>query len=236
MFVVIVISLPAYGQKSQYFKRYEITSKCVPLNEFEVGVESGPTITTLWGNHQLPYKMDYHYNTGLFFRYNFLCWLGIQGGVNLERLGPKSDIIWTDMSGNKIGDGYVKWQFDYLTFPLLFRFNAIDRRANLSFTLGGFASYLYQARQIQSPLPPGTPGDPNPGQESTMDITNAYKRFNTGLVFGTAFDYYFLFGLNIGFEVRDQLGLFHIPNNNPASGQELKTNSLQLLGRVSFKW
>ncbi len=211
-------------------------------NRGEVGTEAGPCMTSFWSNNKnLTYGQDCHYAAGVFFRYNVNSWIGLQTGVNIERVGSRNNFQWTDTSGNPIGNAYIKLQNDYVTFPLLLRFNAFNEclgigGISLNFTIGGFFSYLFYAKNILAPMPPGTPGDPNPGEETVTNQTSQFNKFNSGIVAGIGVDYSIESGLDIGFEVRDQLGLFHIPTTDPSTNSIVRTNSLQFLFRFSWKF
>lgn len=204
-------------------------------NRFQAGVELGPALTSVWGNDNYMYQSDVQYSSGIFFRYNFLKWMAIQSGINIEKVGTKLNDAYIDIQGNTIPDSYLKKQYDYLSFPIIFRFTIINRRINLNFSLGGFVSYMFDAKSISSPLPPGTPNDPNPGKEFVSDIAVTVKKHNAGLIGGIGVDYQIIKGFNIGIEVRDQLGLVDI-SNTFSQHTPPHTNSLQLLGRVSYKF
>ena len=202
---------------------------------FEFGVEGGPALTTTWG-YTYNTQMEGNYMVGSWVRYSITKWFGIHSGVYIERGGSKLDVIFTDQLGNKTGDGNVKFMYDYLTCPIMWRFDPINTNFNLNISLGGFVSYMFAAHSVLSPFPPGTPNDPNPGKETTYDESMNFQKINAGIAAGVGLDYNFDFGFKTGFEVRDQLGLVHMSMNPETPTFSYRTNSLQFLFRVGYRF
>lgn len=197
------------------------------FNHFETGIEAGPALGTFWSDGSMSNrKMNINYSSGAFFRFNFIRSIGVQTGIYFERIGTSEDLYFTDMNGDIIGRGYLKYETDYITFPLLAKFT-VGKKLKIGFSLGTFFSYLLKARSVVH--------NNNPAySDIAFDETNGIRRFNTGLVIGTGLDYCFFEHLNVGIEVRDQLGLYDL-SISPSSGY-YRTNSLQILFRVSYQF
>jgi hypothetical protein len=206
------------------------------MNRFEAGLEGGPAMTTLWGNDLLENKMNtggtyynaLHYTQGAFFRWNLLPWLGLQTGVNYEKVGMYLDFESENSGGSSTND-YGRAELEYMSFPLLVKFQ-IGNRLKWNVTAGGFLSYLLRAWQIsyyELYAPNG---------EMAFEVTNNFERLNAGVAFGVGLDYAFKNGINIGFETRDQLGLYNTSALPVVNNQFVRTNSLQFMARVSYKF
>lgn len=169
-----------------------------------------------------------HYSQGAFFRWNMLPWLGLQTGVNYEKVGNYMAYKGEDWGGNPV-NGYEKTELEYLSFPLLAKFQ-IGNRLKLNFTAGGFLSYLLNAWHISFY------DLYYPNGEMAAEMTNNFERLNAGVAFGVGVDYSFKNGINIGFETKDQLGLYNTSALPVINNQLIRTNSLQFLARVSYKF
>lgn len=220
---------------AQIYYDYPEVEEYDPEYSVEIGVEGGPAFTSSWG-HTFDNEWDVQYSAGTYVKYKANQWIAFQSGLSVEKIGTKIAVVFTDNSGNQTGTGYIKYHLDYITMPILWKFDPIDKRFNLSCSVGAFASYLFNAQSILSPLPPGTPNDPNPGKETTYNAMGDFTKFNVGLDLGVGGNYHFSNGLKIGLELRNQLGLLHIYNNTPTNNFSFRTNSLQLLFRVAYRF
>jgi hypothetical protein len=201
--------------------------------EMEIGVEGGPALTTSWG-HQYNTAMEGQYYVGVYYRAQFEPWFGFQVGTSVEKVGTIIDVTYVDDQGNPTGTGTVKYRFDFLTCPIMWKFSPLEGKFKLNFSVGGFFSYMFKATSTYSPFPPGTPNDPNPGQENSFDEDLSFANLNGGAILGAGVDYNFDFGLRLGVEVRDHLGLVHLYKNPVTPTFAFRTNSLLFLGRVAY--
>jgi hypothetical protein len=214
-------------------KFYLICFLFVPIlnaqfNRFELGVESGPALGKFWtpNTPNSFYTMHTGYYTGTFFRYNPLPFFGIQSGIYSERVSTQDRVAFTNNENKMVGTGEVMVNTDFITFPLITKFR-VGNRLKVNFSVGTFFSYMLQHSVTVRY------GNTSPYGDHTVDYANMMNRFNTGLLLGAGIDYVFFRHLNLGFEVRDQLGLYNLSKNDQ---NYFRTNSLQFLLRISWQF
>jgi hypothetical protein len=197
-------------------------------NRFEVGIESGPAFGKFWGTG-IPatfYQSATSYTLGSYFRINLTRFMGIQTGLYTERLSTSDDVIFKNANNQMKGNGRFMMDADYISFPVLAKFN-FGNRFKANFSVGTFFSYLTNytvSIDYKETLPMGC---------QTYDYTNLMNRFNTGLSLGAGLDYVILQRMKLGVECKDQLGLYNISRTNQAD-YFFGTNSFQVLVRMGY--
>ncbi|MBN4065980.1 PorT family protein, partial [Candidatus Amoebophilus asiaticus] len=92
-------------------------------NKFDIGLEGGPSWTSLRGNDILEDFNDptIGYSGGLTFQFNFPKLISLRTNIAYERKGVIAKTQAADINGNPIGEITTHSNFDYLTMPLLTR-------------------------------------------------------------------------------------------------------------------
>lgn len=190
---------------------------------FEVGMESGPALGKFWSNMITPdhFKTNTHYSLGTFIRYNISGNMGFQTGIYKDMIGTSSNLKMKS-STNKVN---ISQEVNYITVPLLFRLS-FGTKLKGNFTAGGFMSILADHKIIW---------DYGNHRESFNNTMNT-NWFNAGLMWGGGIEYNVIKQMNVGAEVRNQMGFVNM--DPKPSLAYFRTNLLQILFKVSyqFKW
>lgn len=97
-------------------------------NKFEVGIEVGPNVTSVFNQSPegflLQLKPNVGYQIGGAFQYNFQPILSLRTGLHYQMSNPSyRDILITDNLGNDMGRLNMNNQLHYLSIPVLLRAN-----------------------------------------------------------------------------------------------------------------
>jgi hypothetical protein len=209
---LLLLSIPMWVYSQQY--------------RFEVGVESGPTLGKFWSNMLTPdhFTINTYYSAGTYFRYRFSPNLSIQTGLYNEMIGTSDEVKQKSTSGYK-GKINISQHVNYMTMPFLFRLS-FGNRLKGNFVAGSFVSVLTNHKTVWDY------GD----HRESYNNTNKTNWFNAGIIWGGGLEYNILPQMNIGVEVRNQMGFVNM--DAKPSLAYFRTNSLQILFRIGyqFKW
>jgi hypothetical protein len=194
---------------------------------FEVGAESGPALGRFWSNVLTPdhFTSNTYYSAGTFFRYWFSPHLALQTGLYNEMIGTSDEIKAKSTSSGYKPKVNVSQHVNYMTMPFLFRLS-FGNRLKGNFVAGSFISVLTSHKTVWDY------GD----HREAFNNTKNTNWFNAGIVWGGGLEYNVIPQMNIGIEVRNQMGFVNM--DPKASMAYFRTNSLQILLRVGyqFKW
>jgi opacity protein-like surface antigen len=197
-------------------------------SKIAVGVELSPTTCSLRGNA----FVDNHdsrlgFSTGLSIDYFLTSQFSIKSGLAFERKGSKIDMYMLDGSGNEMGTQEAKFNYDYLTLPILASYSTkgktkfyIDAGPYLSFLLGQKTTY-----EAVGSIP-----------ERTEDGSESTKKIDLGLSVGAGL--YIPLGDNLILDLglRDNLGLINVSSVSIFDDGSIKTNSLGLKIGLKYKF
>lgn len=197
----------------------------VSAQRFEAGLQFGPGVSWLRGNKVTD-------ETGLLpgpaaaltVQYNLSSILGIRLGAGYQLKGSSTDVSFSDINGNVLGRGTVRYELPYLHAPLMLRIG-FGRRWRVNAGVGGYAAMLMSAKLTSK-------GSDIPEQA----VTDDFERFDLGicasvggsLVLGERF------GLNA--EVRYEKGLTNISALPVVGDGSIRTNAVCLLMGCGYRF
>jgi hypothetical protein len=197
-------------------------------NRFDVGMEGGISLASLRGN-ALVYEGHHSrmgYIGGLFGQYNFPRHFSIRTGCYFERKGSSLKLSFVDMNGTPVGTMRGRESFDYITVPLLFRYN-FGKKINCFVNAGPFVGFLLKQTEYTEALL-NIP-------ESTSDRTANFQETEAGVSFGAGINYPVSEKYMFSFEVRNNLGLTNVSALPILGGDVIKTNALNFLVGFNYR-
>jgi hypothetical protein len=196
-------------------------------NQLELGVEFGPTLSSLRGNTILEryHTSKLSYAAGLFLLYHFKQGISLVTGPAYENKGSKiKESQYYDDLGNPIGIGEGRTEYHYLTFPILVR-KWFGNKDLFFVNTGPYLGYLIkQTSKIKI----------NNGPTSTIDNTENDKQIDFGIAIGAGLKFPLNNRCNFLLEIRNNLGLINTSDIPVADNGSIKTNTLNLLVGFSF--
>lgn len=195
----------------------------------ELGVTVAPGIAAIYGNNDVEDALGprFSFAAGGTFQYNFTPGLALHTGLIFERKGGFDRSEYTFFGNTVVTRTTVN--FDYLTVPILFRATFLPEGGPRLFVNAGpyLGFLLSQSTVIHS-------RDENDNEDkSKTRNTNDYKAFDVGLALGVGVKIPIADRMNLGLEVRDNLGFFNYSESN-ADNDRLKNNSLLFLVSLNF--
>jgi ABC-type antimicrobial peptide transport system permease subunit len=199
------------------------------VSKFEIGLEGGPSLTSLRGNDILENFNDptIGYSGGVTFQYNFPKPISIRTNITYERKGVVAKLNATDINGNPVGEIKTHSNFDYLTVPLLVRLN-FGSRLKLFVNAGPYFGYLIKHTSVTEAF--------NEFPKSTTDNTGNFKRFDVGLTGGLGCGLPLKSNFIMTIEVRHNLGLYNTSELPIGNDGTIMTNSINLLLGVAYRF
>jgi len=198
-------------------------------NKFEVGLEVGPSLTSLRGNDVLDKNNDlsFGFSSGLTFQYNFPKLISIRTNISFERKSSTSQVSATDQNGDQIGEITYHSYFDYLTIPILGRLT-FGKKINFFVNAGPYIGYLIKLTDIIEAY-----GE-HPKRE--FDDTDYYKRTDLGITTGLGARFPIKNKLFLSIEIRNNFGLTNISSFTVVNDGAIKTNSTNLLFGIEYRF
>ena len=189
-------------------------------NKTTLNLEFGPSTTSLTGNYFLYNKIPTtNFLIGYRVEYNLTKWLSYNIGLLYDRKGQNYKYPLRDDNNNVIVDNgepielIEKNQLNYLTLPMTARLK-LGNKHKLVHTVGVYGSYLINNNRINK----------------SYEYENvSYDLFDFGLSLGIGGEFKLNNKLNINIELRDNLGLYKISNND-------RNNSLSFVTGLGFKF
>lgn len=133
----------------------------------EIGVQGGPSIRYLFKDYDTNYPAGG--TIGLNYQLNINAFFSIRSEINYELKGNS----WTFISVDPMYPSPKQFNnFNYLTFPVLARFN-FGKKHKFFFNTGPYLGYLLSAKQFMK--------DAEPEFSAKTVVTQDFKRFDFGL-------------------------------------------------------
>ncbi|MBI9039206.1 MAG: PorT family protein [Bacteroidales bacterium] len=195
-------------------------------NKFEVGLEMGPSLKSLYGNDALANDVSIGFLGGLTFQYNFSKLVSIRTNISFERKGLTTKSIAIDVNGNVIGEIKFHSNFDYLSVPLLCRFT-IGKEINFFANAGPYLSYLIKQQDKSNAI--------GEYPETKIDNTHNFKRLDFGLTYGLGMIFPIREKLLLSAEIRNNIGLSNISSLPLVNDGSIKTNSIIILIGIAYR-
>ncbi|MBA3681717.1 MAG: PorT family protein [Bacteroidetes bacterium] len=196
-------------------------------HKFEVGVEGGAGITSMWGNALVTKYNDpmIGFAYGATFQYNFPKIFSIKTNLFYERKGCVTRGTFLEPSGFTSGIFISRSNFDYLTMPVLLRAN-FGKKLKFFINTGPYFGYLirqtYSFKGVNFP-------------KTTSDNTTYFKNLDVGLTMGAGISIPLTKELVLSWEVRNNLGLYNISKWPVYNNGTLNTYSNNFLLGIAYK-
>lgn len=199
-------------------------------NNFELGIQSGPSISSFRGNEIIKERHDnlIGYAVGLTMEYYVSNRWSILAGAGYELKGTTGESKVIDNNSVQIGAIDYRSTFDYINLPILLRYSNNIKNAQLKYFFNAGAYFGYLVKQIENS--DGRPEFSN----ATYDNTDNFKRLDVGLSAGGGMMYPISDKLSISAELRNNLGLRNLSELPVFGNGSIKTNSTVLLLGASF--
>jgi hypothetical protein len=196
-------------------------------NKFDIGVESGPNMSYLFGNEIVERFNDpaFSFSAGFSFQYNFPKLFSIRTGPAFERKSLGSEGKFTDINGTEIGTFKARHHFDYLSLPVLFRVT-FGKKIKMFANAGPYFGFLLQETTVTQ-----LTGYP----ENKFDQTDQFTRFDMGATGGIGVLIPVKEKFSISCEVRNNVGLVNISALPVYDDGTIQTNSTNLLLGFAYK-
>ncbi|HNW97606.1 MAG TPA: porin family protein [Bacteroidales bacterium] len=193
-----------------------------------IGFYGGFGLRNLRGNEIIKEKNTsaFGYCGGFSFQFNISEKYTVCTAIAYERKGAVGKSQQTDTSGNIISEIKTFSNFDYITIPLLFRYN-IQKKVNFFFEAGGFAAYLLQQKFVV---------DDPVLTVNTADNTDNDKRMDYGFSFGLGLSKPISNRLVLSVELHDNLGIYNVSKVHVYNDGTIKTNNTNILIGLSYNF
>jgi hypothetical protein len=214
-------------------------SSSAQYSQFNVGIEGGPSITSLRTTGTIDsldftsiysiLKSNFGFLTGVYGQYNFNKSYALKLAVNYQLKG-------SDIEGDlNIGGGTIatfngKFKMDYITIPLLFK-GTYGSNIKFFFDAGPYLGILL-SNKVTYGFNGTFPGSPIP--DTTEDITDSTKSTDIGITMGIGMQVPVSKTMSLTFELRDDLGLINTSDYLSNTDLDLKTNAASLVVGLSF--
>ncbi len=198
------------------------------VNKFDIGIEGGPSLTSIRGNDFLA-EFQYPtigYSGGLSLQYNFPKLVSIRTNISYERKGVVAKFNATDINGSVIGEIKTHTFFDYLTIPLLTRFN-FGSKIKFFINAGPYFGYLIKNTNITEEF--------NEFPEYISENTDDYQKFDFGLTGGLGCMLPIKNNFSLSLEIRNNLGLKNINQGIVFDDVQILMNSTNLLIGFAYR-
>lgn len=189
-------------------------------DDFILGIESGMGIRSLKGHIEGivvgKTAMGIGQTGGISLQYYFSNEFCIKVGLLYAKKGAKSKWEYLDDNGNRISFQTTSLEFNYISFPFLFRYE-LGKKVKYFANLGPFLSVLV--------------GNPSDQLGSVIDITDDLNSLDFGMSSGIGVQFPLQKKLHISLELRNDLGLVDISNfpfPNPDRSLQSRTTNLLL--------
>tara|TARA_B110000967_G_scaffold168645_1_gene177701 strand:- start:119 stop:751 length:633 start_codon:yes stop_codon:yes gene_type:complete len=190
-------------------------------SQIKIGLNAGATYSKPYEGY-MGFDAGIDFLIGASFEYYLNENLLLKTNLNYERTSFGDSSPFTDNRGILIGQVKVTTNFDYLTIPIMAKYEFGNSKK--FFVNGGpFLGFLLSAENKAD--------IPSVGQ--ITDNGNS-KNIDVGLSFGIGTKIYINDKSDLNIELRENLGLLNISDNEVYEGGNLKTNSLNLILNWSF--
>lgn len=226
-----------------------LSSVLAQKHKIELGLETGPAYTTLYGfdlagdHPYYPYNPDYVGAIRAFssfsLQYNINEKYSIRSGVAFERKGDLIEYQAIDPSGIPLNDGELKIFHSYFTVPVLLRAH-FGEKSRFFLNAGPFLGIAFDNYYTTETYVYGQRGYEDTNIEE--DLTEFYKNIDWGFTLGAGVLFPLSNKFDLSLEARNNLGLFNISEDSgiqifAVEGKNtVKTNSFNLLFGVFYKF
>jgi hypothetical protein len=193
-------------------------------SQIKIGLNAGATYSKLYGKNVYDSPGYKGFLIGASFEYYLNESLSLKTNLNYERKSFGDSFPFTDNRGMLIGQIKVTTNFDYLTIPIMAKYEFGNSKK--FFVNGGpFLGFLLSTK--------------NKGKSKVLNLNSStniegLKKINVGLSFGIGMKVYSNDKSDLNIELRENLGLLNIDNGDYGNENIIKTNYLNLILNWSF--
>ena len=192
-------------------------------SQIKIGLNAGATYSKPYEGY-MGFDAGIDFLIGASFEYYLNENLLLKTNLNYERKSFGDSFPFTDNRGMLIGQIKATTNFDYLTIPIMAKYEFGNSKK--FFVNGGpFLGFLLSIK---------TKGKSKVLNLNSSTNIEGLKKINVGLSFGIGMKVYSNDKSDLNIELRENLGLLNISDNEVYEGGNLKTNSLNLILNWSF--
>ena len=189
-------------------------------SQIKIGVNAGATYSKPYEGYE-SFDAGIGFLIGASFEYYLNENLSLKTNLNYERKSFDDSFPETDEFGNLTGQIKVTTNFDYLTIPIMAKYE-FGNSKNFFVNGGPFLGFLLS---LENKVITST-------RQTTF--TTLTKKIDVGLSFGIGTKIYINDKSDLNIELRENLGLLNLSDDEVYEGGNLKTNSLNLILNWSF--
>ena len=189
-------------------------------SQIKIGVNAGATYSKPYEGY-MGFDAGIDFLIGASFEYYLNENLLLKTNLNYERTSFGDSSPFTDNRGILIGQVKVTTNFDYLTIPIMAKYE-FGNSKNFFVNGGPFLGFLLS---LENKVITST-------RQTTF--TTLTKKIDVGLSFGIGTKIYINDKSDLNIELRENLGLLNLSDDEVYEGGNLKTNSLNLILNWSF--
>ena len=210
-----------------FFIALSLATSVYSQSNFELGLETGPNISTIYGNSFITSnnnpKIAFYAGIGL--QYNISNHLAFRTGIGFERKGTTYERDIFDSTNAKIGELNYFSNFNYLTLPLLLRYS-IGQKTKFFINAGSSLGFMVSQKEVSDARPTFSKSE-----FSNYDIFN---KLDVGFVSGIGVSQPVSNALKLSIELRNNLGLLAVNDYVIIGNDDFKFNSLNALLSASY--
>lgn len=197
--------------------------------KFNLGLETGPSYTTLWGNSIIEqiHQPTYQFVSGLQFQYHVNWNFSLYGGLQYGRIGISSDIEFRNQNNVVLESSELKQNFDYLILPFTLRYH-FGLKSQFFIEGGTYYGWLLNAEQVIR----ATETTP----ESRENIGEQFYPIDYGLTVGFGMHFPINKEFIISLCLRNNYGLYNLSIGPVVNDGSIRTNSSHLLVGLIYQF
>ncbi len=197
--------------------------------KLNLGIEAGPTYTSLWGNTALEQNTQptFNYLIGLQFQYHVNWNFSLYGGLQYGRIASTTDIELRNQNNVLLGNTSLNYNLDFLTVPITARYY-FGAKSQFFVEAGVTYSRLLQVESVRE----ATGNLP----EDRQDLRNDFHNINYGWCAGFGFVYPISEDLFLSIGLRHDYGISNLSIAPIVDEGSIRTNSSQVLLGINYQF
>jgi len=193
-------------------------------SKLSIGIHGAPSAATWWGNQVFTRDYRLSFTGGFAVQYAVKPRFSVRIEANYERKGFSYSFSYTDVNANSLGTGNQSFYFDYITLPLLAKFDLTKNKVKLYTNGGIYVGYLVRCGSQTS----------SSGPQSTISPSD-YMRTDYGFIGGLGLDIPIMQHVALLLEARENLGIAAITKGGAGSIENPRNQSVALMIGIRYK-
>ncbi len=186
--------------------------------KLSIGIEGGAGMKFIYHKHifEESIKPGIGFSGGAFVRYDFFEKLALKTGLSFERKGA----FYKTFSA-ETGHYSENLNFNYLTIPILLQ-TRFGKRVQFFLNIGPYFGFMISATHVMNWR--------DKDEHYTADMTKYQKRFDIGIATGFGLEVPIAKVFFLSFEIRNNLGLFNLINQENVNSKTMNNTTIALCG------